>query len=102
MNRGVIRSLFDPEVNRDAAAFIGDPNRRLEDKETMIRYFNNGLDLLDRLCQERNYTKETTVSILQMEGDSVINETPTEVDSSYGQRLAKVSIEFPVFLFRIL
>ncbi|KAK8800300.1 hypothetical protein WA171_004934, partial [Blastocystis sp. BT1] len=94
VNRKVIRSLFDPEVNRDAAAFIGDPNRRLDDKQTIIRYFNNGLSLLDQLCQDRNYTKETASSILQMEGDTMLNDTSiVEVDSTYEQRLAKNIVE---------
>ena len=103
VNRKVIRSLFDPEVNRDAAAFIGDPNRRLDDKQTIIRYFNNGLSLLDQLCQARNYTKETASSILQMEGDTMLNDTSiVEVDSTYEQRLAKVNIESKSFICRIL
>lgn len=103
VNRKVIRPLFDPEVNRDAAAYIGDPNRKFENKQTVIRYFNNGLCLLDQLCRERHYTKETTSGIQQMEGEMSLNETPAlQVDLTYEQRLAKVSFKFCCFIQRIL
>lgn len=66
-NKEIIHDIFDPVVNRDGAAYIGDPNRHLFSKQSMVRYLNNGLRLLDQLIAERHYSRDTVSRITALE-----------------------------------
>ena len=91
-NREIIHDIFDPVVNRDGAAYIGDPNRHLFSKQSMVRYLNNGLHLLDWLIAERHYSPETIsrITALEEKEPSPPSSPLVKKDSSYERRLAQV------------
>lgn len=93
-NVEIIHDIFDPVVNRDGAAYIGDPNRHLFSKQSMVRYLNNGLRLLDQLIAERHYSRDTVSRITALEEkEPLVPANPLiKKDSSYERRLAKVEL----------
>ena len=93
-NKEIIHDIFDPVVNRDGAAYIGDPNRHLFSKQSMVRYLNNGLCLLDQLIAERHYSRDTVSRITALEEKEPLAPSNTLIkkDSSYERRLAKVRV----------
>ena len=94
-NKEIIHDIFDPVVNRDGAAYIGDPNRLLFSKQSMVRYLNNGLRLLDQLIAERHYSRDTVSRITALEEKEPLTPSNPLVkkDSSYERRLAKVGMD---------